>query len=117
MNDEREARLRYCRAALLPTWERWTDGNPALRRFLECGSADPASHEERLHILIRTTGDLRRLGCGSPGVRAAILAASACLKAYVGVPEALWREAVERAVAAEWDALPPSACSEAPERA
>jgi hypothetical protein len=104
MHDEREARLDFCQEQLLPIWETWTDGNPALRRFLECRSADPASHEERLQILVRASGELRRRGRGSRGVEAAALVAAAALKAYVGVPEGRWQEAVERALAAGRDA-------------
>jgi hypothetical protein len=33
-----------CRTTLLPIWELWTDGDLAMRRALECASADPASH-------------------------------------------------------------------------
>ena len=36
----------YCREVLLPIWERWTDGNLAMRRALDCESADPLTHEE-----------------------------------------------------------------------
>jgi hypothetical protein len=109
-----EDQARCCQEQLLPIWEKWTDGNPALRRFLACQSADPASHEERMHMLIRTTGDLRRLGKDSPGVQAAILAASASLKGYVGLPDGTWRAVITRAVAAARDALGPPAGDGAP---
>ena len=32
MTQDREAALGYCREVLLPIWERWTDGNLAMRR-------------------------------------------------------------------------------------
>src|SRR5260370_31176733 len=51
MTEERERRMAYCREVLLRIWERWADGDPSQRHFLECRGADPASHEERLLIL------------------------------------------------------------------
>ena len=37
--------LDHCREILLPIRERWTDGNLAMRRALDCESADPLTHE------------------------------------------------------------------------
>ena len=31
--------LTYCRGVLLPIWERWSDGDPSMRRALDCQSA------------------------------------------------------------------------------
>jgi hypothetical protein len=104
MGDERAgltARLAYCQATLLPIWERRTDGDPALRRLLEGPTAGPDNHEERLRALRLTSADLRRRGERGPGVAAAILAAWACLKAYLEVPEGEWQRAVQRALVAD----------------
>jgi len=54
MRQSAIAQLVYVREHLLPIWERWTDGNLAVRRALECDSADLASHEERCNILFQT---------------------------------------------------------------
>jgi hypothetical protein len=75
----------YCLASIVPLWERWTDGNLAARRLLECMSADPASHEELLRRLLDTTQELGIRGNDS-SVRAARTAASVCCQAYIGVP-------------------------------
>jgi hypothetical protein len=34
--------LAHCHATLLPIWELWTDGDPAMCQALDCQSADPA---------------------------------------------------------------------------
>jgi hypothetical protein len=104
MSDERAgltARLAYCRATLLPIWERRTGGDPALRRLLERPPAGPDRREERLRALRLTTADLRRRGESGPGVAAAILAAWACLKVYLEVPEGEWQQAAQRALAVD----------------
>lgn len=88
----REARLACCHELLLPIWERGTGGDPALRRLLEDMDADQDGEEERLRMLLRATGELRRRGAGRPDAEAALLVASACFKAYVGAPEPAWRE-------------------------
>lgn len=96
MRDEsawREARLAFCHEELLPIWERWTEGDASLRGLLE-GGADPDGEEDRLRALVRATEELRRRGAGSPDVEATLRAASACFKAYIGVGEIEWREAV-----------------------
>lgn len=100
---ERDARLADCRTRLLPIWERWTGGDPALRGVLDCPSTDTGRQEERLRLLIAATGELRGRGDGDPGVRAALLAASACLRAYIRVPEREWRESMQRALLAGQD--------------
>jgi hypothetical protein len=56
---DREDQRAYCLAFMVPVWERWTDGNTAARRLLECESPDPTSHEERLRRLTATTTALR----------------------------------------------------------
>ena len=83
---EQEQQRYHCRDVLLPIWERWTDGNLALRRFLERGSADSAARAARLHLLLTITATLRRQG-QSASVRAALLAAGACVGAYLDVPD------------------------------
>jgi hypothetical protein len=95
MPMDRDKQVAYCIERMLPIWERWTDGNLAARRLLECARADPASREERFRILIDTTAILRRRGQGL-GTMAALDAATACARAYVGVPtdefdQACWR--------------------------
>jgi hypothetical protein len=86
-----------CHAELLPIWERWTDGQLALRRFLEC--RDGAAHDELIHALLGVTARLGPRG-SELGVYAALQAAGACLKAYVGVPEHVFLLARDRALAA-----------------
>ncbi len=83
---EHEEQRYHGRDVLLPIWERWTEGNPALGRFLDGTGADPASRVERLHCLVTTTEALRRQG-QSAGVRAALLAASACVQGYLALPD------------------------------
>ena len=83
---EQEQQRYHCRDVLLPIWERWTAGNPALGRFLDGTSADPASRVARLHRLVTTTATLRRRGQRA-SVRAALLAASACLYGYLDAPD------------------------------
>jgi hypothetical protein len=92
---DRNAQIAHAREHMLPIFERWTDGNVSARRLMECESADPASHEERFRSLIDTTAILRRRGRGL-GTMAALDAAAACARAYVGVPtdefdQACWR--------------------------
>jgi hypothetical protein len=69
MHDQDDQRA-YCHEHILPIWERWTDGNLAARRLLECTSADPASHEELFRRLLGTTRELGDRGNDST-VRAA----------------------------------------------
>ena len=83
---EQEQQRYHCREVLLPIWERWTDGNTALGRFLDSTSAEPASRVEQLHRLVTTTEALRRQGQRA-SARAALLAASACLYGYLDAPD------------------------------
>jgi hypothetical protein len=92
--------LDYCREHMLPIWERWTDGNLAARRLIECASADPASHEELFRRLLDTTRELGARGHDS-SVRAARCAASVCCQAYIGVPADRFTWACKRATDAD----------------
>ncbi|MDB5075583.1 MAG: hypothetical protein JWO42_1762, partial [Chloroflexi bacterium] len=60
--DNDADQLAYCHEHMLPIWERWTDGNQAVRRFLECTSADPVTHEEMLQQLLDTSIAISRYG-------------------------------------------------------
>jgi hypothetical protein len=84
----------------VPIWERWTDGNLAARRLLECTSAEPASHDELFRALMATTRELRARG-RTASIIAACAAASACTKAYVGLPDLRFAEACTRAMDAD----------------
>jgi hypothetical protein len=94
----------YCREHILPIWERWTDGNVAARRLLECESADPASHVALFGRLMATTHELRTRGHDA-GTRAALAAASVCCDAYIGVPTDRFEAACTRATTAHITAL------------
>src|SRR5258708_7703639 len=59
---DRDTQIAYCLEHILPIWERWTDGDPAVRRLLECESADPVQSEERFQELKATTLRLRKRG-------------------------------------------------------
>ncbi len=89
----------YAYEHLLPIWERWTDGNLAMRRALESDSADPLTHGERRNILFET--QCRFQGSGdSPAYMAAMLAAHACQYALLGYPLAMVVQV--RAEAVSW---------------
>jgi hypothetical protein len=90
----------YCLTHIVPLWERWTDGNLAARRLLQCASADPASHEELFRRLLDTTRELGARGNDS-SVRAARCAPSVCCQAYIGAPEDRFSWACERAIDAD----------------
>jgi hypothetical protein len=96
MHPERDEALAYCRSVLLPIWERWTDGNLAMRRALDCQSADPLTHEDRLFAAQQAF-----YGRGeTPDNRAAGIAAQATQYALLDYPVAMVRqvgEAVEEA--------------------
>jgi hypothetical protein len=94
----------YCREHILPIWERWTDGNVAARRLLECESADPASHVALFGRLMATTHEIRTHGRAA-STRAAIAAASVCCNAYIGVSPDRFEAACTRALAAHIAAL------------
>jgi len=68
--------LAYCYRVLVPTWERWTDGNPSVRRVLDCASADPKTHQERSDALMAVILQLLARP-GKVGVAGAVLAAMA----------------------------------------
>jgi hypothetical protein len=99
MHDNAEQRA-YCREHMLPIYERWTDGNLAARRLLECASADPASHEELFRRFLDTTRELGVRG-NDGSVRAARSAASVCCQAYIGVPDDRFAWACKRAFDAD----------------
>jgi hypothetical protein len=94
----------YCLTHIVPLWERWTDGNLAARRLLECGRTDPVRQSERFHRFMSTTRELRTRG-GDAGTAAALAAASACCSAYTGVPPDRFEAACTRATAAHITAL------------
>jgi hypothetical protein len=83
---DRFAQLAYCRAYMLPIWEYWTNGNPALRDLLACGSTDLALFDGRYQELMTTASQLRKGGRNAQ-VAAALAAASVVCSAYIGVPE------------------------------
>ena len=85
MTQDREAALGYCRSVLLPIWERWTDGNLAMRRALDCESADPLTHEECRNRLFAAQQGFHGRG-KTPDNLAAGIAAQAVLFALVGYP-------------------------------
>jgi hypothetical protein len=78
--------LACCHAALLPIWETWRDGDPAMRRALECESADPASHRERLGWLIVKVWHLLGLEKDGDDTDAALQAGWAALLALSAAP-------------------------------
>jgi hypothetical protein len=88
----RFAQIAYCRAHMLPIWEYWTNGNPAVRDLLACGSADLALFD-RCHRELRTTASQLRKGCRNARVAAALAAASVVCSAYIGVPERQFQRA------------------------
>ncbi len=69
-------KLVYAYLRLPPIWERWTDGNLAMRRALECDSADPVTHEERRNILFHTQCRFQGRGDSPANMAATDLAAS-----------------------------------------
>ena len=85
MCEDRSSQTTYAHEHLLPIWERWTDGNLAMRRSLECESADPKSHEERRNILFETQCRFQGRGESAANM-AALLAAQACQYALLGYP-------------------------------
>jgi hypothetical protein len=103
MADDHDQRG-YCLVHIVPLWERWTDGNMAARRLLECGRTDPVRHSERFHRFMSTTCELRTRG-GDASTRAALAAAAACCSAYIGVPPDRFEAACTRATAAHITAL------------
>ncbi len=88
MCEDRSSQIVCVCDYLLPIWERWTDGNLAMRRALECESADPLTHEERRNILFQTQSRFQGIG-ESPANMAAMLAAQACQYALLGYPLAM----------------------------
>jgi hypothetical protein len=83
--DEITTQHAYAAAHLLPIWERWTDGNLAMRRALACDSADPLTQEERRNILFQNQCRFQGRG-DSPANMAAMLAAQACQYALLSYP-------------------------------
>jgi hypothetical protein len=89
----------YCLQHMLPIWERWTDGNLAMRRALECESADSHTHEERRNTLFQTQLKFEGHGDSAPNL-AAMLAAQACQYALLGYPLAMVEQVGAAAIAA-----------------
>jgi hypothetical protein len=89
-------KLWYCRVILLPIWERWTDGHPALRRALECATADPDAQRQRQQRLQQVMARLQARG-RSPSVRAAIAVGWAGLYCLRNAPEEILTPACARA--------------------
>jgi hypothetical protein len=79
----RDGHTALCQTLLL-IWERWTDGNLAMRRMLECESADLRSHEERCRILMEAITQLMVRGSVDASSRAAIHAGLAALAVVSG---------------------------------
>jgi hypothetical protein len=88
VNENRAAQLAYAHEHLLPIWERWTDGNLAMRRALDCESADLSTHEERRNILFQAQLKLEGYGDSAPNT-AAMLAAQSAMYALLGYPLAM----------------------------
>ena len=88
MEQERHIHLAYCREVLLPIWERWTRGDPAMRRALENHNADPVTHEKLCDALFQAQSKLQAR-TRVPAYRAAVLAAQACQYALLGYPRAI----------------------------
>jgi hypothetical protein len=88
----------HCHATLLPMWELWTDGDPAMPRALEYASADPASHREVRHRLLARMQYLLALQDNNAATTA-MRAAWAVLLALEAVPgelaESWWRTCAE----------------------
>jgi hypothetical protein len=99
MYEDRAAQRAYAYEHLLPIWERWTDGNPAMRRALDCESADPSTHEERRNILFQAQCLFQGRG-DSPANMAAMLAAQAAMYALLGYPLAMVVQVAGEAVKA-----------------
>jgi hypothetical protein len=91
--------LAYCRSTLLPSWELWTDGDVAMRRALECQSADPASHREVGGRLLARVQYLLALEDDGAAITAAVRAGWAVLLALEAAPgelgEGWWRLCAE----------------------
>ena len=104
MTKDREAALAYCRAVLLPIWERWTDGNPAMQRALDCESADPLTHEEYRNRLFAAQQGFAGRG-ETPDNLAASIAAQAVQFALLGYPPAMVEQVGARAEEAHEIAL------------
>lgn len=100
MHDDRAAQLAYAYTYALPLWEKWSDGDPCVRRLLECTSVDPSTYDAYLQRIFHTTAMLRTRGT-SPSVKAALAAASVCCNAYVGVPAARFEKVCQRAFMAD----------------
>jgi hypothetical protein len=99
MREDRAAQCAYAYEHLLPIWERWTDGNLAMRRALECESADSHTHEERRNILFQIQLRLGGRGDSAPTM-AALLSAEACQYALLGYPLAMVEQVGSAAITA-----------------
>lgn len=85
---------------MLAIWERWTDGNPALRHTLDSARADAQMQGERRMAVLRTMARLQARG-RSPSVRAAIAAGWAALYCSRGDSGERLLAAYSRALAAD----------------
>ena len=103
-DDDRAPHLIYAYTHLLPIWEIWADGNLAMRRALECESADPLSHEEQRNRLFAAQQQFWGRG-EAPSNVAPKLAAEACQFALLGYPLELVQQLGARALAAHFEAL------------
>ena len=95
-DDQRRARRQE---TILAIWERWTEGNSALRRAME----DPANTRSRREPLMEVLRVMARLqGYGrTPSVRAAIAAGWAGVYLLRDAPETTLHTAVRRAMRAD----------------
>jgi hypothetical protein len=97
---DRERQLAYCQEHMVPIWKRWTNGNRAARRLIDCARQDLASHDGLFNHLVAATFALQRQGI-DPAVRAALVAATACCTAYVDAPDPRFEAACMRAIVAD----------------
>jgi hypothetical protein len=83
--DDHDLLLTYCKHQLLPIWERWTDGNPTMRRALECLDSGPLHHKHELNGLTDAAFLLFR-SASKPQSAAPLYAAIAVIYALQGYP-------------------------------
>jgi hypothetical protein len=95
-----------CREILLPIWERWTDGNPALRRALESEESDPGGLERSVEKLSEVVSYLTiRAPEAATGREAASYAGMAVMAVLIGEPFDLIRLLTGMAVEADTEAM------------
>ena len=103
MIDRQNPYLNFCRDRLLPIWERWTDGQPSLRRALDGASADPHAQAEQRAAVLHVIADLMVEG-STWAESAAMCAAFAALAALEGQIDGGFREFVRLALEADREA-------------